>query len=290
MKKTALLTCLLFFVTLAPTALAAQSSPARNATPPGQLNKGSNSNSKAVQAQSNSNSNSNKSSSNQGPSEKSGKSMDIKDRIATAVGSLKSRHRHVIGRITALGTNSITLATINGTTINVTVDSNTKYFDWKGPKKAATLASLKVGDRLSVVGLSSGQNSGLAVLIYRLVEPERHGALFGTISAINIASSSALSTIRGTAATSSATVTLRLRTGTSAAVLINPNTKLKISGFKTSTLQDLKIGQKAVATGIFDNLSNLVAKHFVVLAHGMIKGNNPASGSATPATSSNKLR
>lgn len=282
MKKTALLTALLLFVTLTPTVLAETSTLGRSSTPPGLLKKAE---TKPITTKTT------------GADKKSEKSMDIKTRIATPVGTLKDRNRHIIGKITALGSNSFTLLANNNAAINVTVDSNTKYFDWQGPKKAITFASLKVGNRLSVVGIAPGESSGVAVIIYRLVEPERHAAYFGTITKIDIASSSATGSANllgkktkpATASAVLATITLRLRIGTSAAVLITRDTKFKITGLKNALLSDLKIGQKVVTTGILDTLNNLIAKNFIVIANGRITDNNSsASGSAHPASNSAK--
>lgn len=255
MKKMVLLTGFLIFVTFTPAVLAQTPTRLRATTPSETI---------AEQAQ------------------------QLNDRIATNVATLKNKNRHIVGKITTVGSNSITLLPGSGLPVTVTVGATTKIYDYVGGKKIITFNDLKVGNQVAVVGIEPNERSGIAILIFKLTEPVKHQALFGTITKIDIATASAKVS---TSSASLATLTVTLKVGTGAQVIITKDTKINIPTISKPTLKDLKLGQKAVATGIIDSQKGFLANKFIVIGQGTL---NPtpsiATGSARQETQSGSNR
>jgi hypothetical protein len=209
-------------------------------------------------------------------SQPAGRADEIKDRIATRVAETRSQTHFVVGKIVTIDRPNLVVNLTGGRSLNVQTDSKTKFFDMTLPtRKTTTLANLRVGERVAVIGLSPADSSGLAKIIMKLPAERLRTTLLGTITKIETATASGRLQAEST---SSATVTLRHRSGTSSAILISADTKLKIRSVTSPTVASLKVGQKAVVTGP-KGVDPMPASNFHVL------GDDPrANREATPST------
>lgn len=251
MKKMVLLMGFLVFVTFTPAVLAQTPNRLRTSTPSGTI---------AEQAE------------------------GLKNRLSTEVVILKNKNRHTSGKITAISSHTITILAGSGFPVTVTVGTTTKFFDYQENKKIITFNDLKIGNQIAVVGLEPTDRSGIAIFIYRLADPRHHQALFGTVTKVDVATASAKV---GTPSAALATVTLSLKIGSNAQVVITKDTKLSLPGVSKPTLKDLKPGQKVVTTGIINNQTGFLAGKFIIIGQGVLTPTpNIATGSARAATQS----
>ncbi len=185
----------------------------------------------------------------------------VRDKVATQVAEIKSRSQFLTGKIASITGTSLVITQTSGQTVTLETTSTTKFIDLTLTKKTITLANLKKGDDVAAVGLAPTDRVGTAKLIAKIPVRVSRTTLVGTITNVQIATGSAA------LKNPSATVTLRVKTGTSSAVLVNNSAKLKIQGSDTPTLTDLKVGQRALVTGAKG--TPLTATNFFVI------GQNP---------------
>jgi preprotein translocase subunit YajC len=69
----------------------------------------------------------------------------------------------VVGKVTAVNGNTITLQTKNGTTWTITVNNDTQYLKDGQP---AALSDVQVGSQIAVVGLKTGDNALTAMVVH----------------------------------------------------------------------------------------------------------------------------
>lgn len=202
----------------------------------------------------------------------------VREKVATRVSEIKSNSKFVSGKITLLTDTTLTIQPTGEPSITVTTSSTTKFIDLLTTKRTITIKSLRAGDLVSVVGVSPAESSGTARLVARTLSPKTRATLVGTVTNVQMATSSGILKT----ATSSAEITLKVKTGTSSAVLVNTTTKLKITGLIAPTLNDLKVGQRALVTGAKG--APFTASNFVVISQNSLVTPTPSKVSTKSAT------
>ena len=208
----------------------------------------------------------------------------LKEKISTTSSNLKKssavfKKTHVWGTVKTITDTSITIETNQGSLKTVFTDDFTKFFsiDTAG-RSTIKLADLKVGDRVSVVGVSKDDSSGTAKFIVRKNNPsaKRH-AILGKVKTVS---------------TSSLTLTHLVQTDREFIVNVGNDTTVKIKGADdaAAAFKDIKAGDVVVAVGVPDKNGAIAATKIFVIPGGFKgvapkEGTSSASPSATPSAS-----
>jgi molybdopterin-binding protein len=202
----------------------------------------------------------------------------LKKDLATKSSEKKSsgaiyKRSHVFGTITDIKNQTLTIETKKGSIKTVFTDEFTEFYSVgaKG-KSSVSLEELKVGDRISVVGIGKDDTDGSAKFIVRQSKSisKRH-ALLGKIKKIS---------------GNTLTLTHITQTGREFTILVNKEVVIKLKGVEgDSAIEDLKKGDVIVATGNINKKGSLVANKIFVVP-GKREGLKPkeSTKSATPSS------
>ena len=200
----------------------------------------------------------------------------LKEKIATQSSSLKKaaatfKRTHVTGTLKSIADTSLTIETNRGEVKNVFTDDFTKFFsvDDKG-KTTIKLKDLKVGDKVSVVGVGKDDIDGIAkfIMVLKSTVAKRH-AILGKVKEID---------------GSSITLTHLTQTDREFSVVVSKDAKIKIKGAdENAKVTDIQKDDVIIAVGTVDKNGTISgSKIFVVPA----KRETPktSTGSATPSS------
>ena len=201
------------------------------------------------------------------------KASEIKDNSQELREKLRSRRGHVFGTITSISGTTINIETKKETVKTIFTDNVTKFVQvGQGGKKTIALSDLKVGDKISAVGIAKDENSGLARFVVKFNRSilRRH-AVFGTVKSI---SKDAL------------TLTHLIYTDKIFTVKTTTDTKIKIKDIENASLSDIKVGDRVAASGTIDNKGVITAKRIFVIPGNFagVKEKESTSSATTSAT------
>ena len=195
----------------------------------------------------------------------------LREQLATKSSDLKKAasnpSSHIFGTLSAISKSSFTVETRQGGLTTVFTDDLTKFYSiGEKSKSVITLADLKVGDKVSVVGLGKDNIVGTAKSVVKINKPiTKRSAVAGKVKSID-----------GT----SLTLTHIIHTDRTFTVNVASETMIKIKGKETATLADIKVGDFIVAAGSVDEKGILTAKRVFVIG---VKPKE-ATKSATPSS------
>lgn len=199
---------------------------------------------------------------------------EIKEKLATQSankGASVFKRAHVFGTITATADSSLTVETVKSGLKTIFTDEFTKFFsvDSKG-RSTIKFEDLKVGDRVSAIGVGKDDTSGEAKFIIRQnqVAAKRH-ALLGKVKE---ADGAAL------------TLTHLVQADREFAVNIASGATIKIKGREEASVTDIKADDVVVAVGAVASDGTLSATRLFVVP-GRFEGTEPkeSTTSATPS-------
>jgi hypothetical protein len=202
----------------------------------------------------------------------------LKDKLATKSSELKKsstifKRTHVFGTITSISGTILTVETKRGDIKTVFTDDFTKFFSVANKGRSSIkIGDLKIGDRISAVGVGKDDTDGNAKFVVRLKRTisKRH-ALLGKVKEID-----------GKAVTLSHLT----QTDREFSIVIVKGTKIKIKGQEESaSVNDIKVGDVVVAVGTV-NKGGTIAATKIFIVPGKREGLKPkeSTGSATPSS------
>lgn len=184
------------------------------------------------------------------------------------------RRSHIKGEITAISGTTITLQTKKEEIKTVFTNEETKFIQiQKGGKKDITISDLKVGDRIAAVGIAKDEANGIAKFVVRLDKPDKNKhSVFGEVKKVS-----------GSEITISHIIH---KDKPETTVKVTDDTKIKIKGKESASIEDVKVGDKVAASGTVDDKGVIIAKRLFVIP-GKASGVKPqeATKSATPSSS-----
>lgn len=200
----------------------------------------------------------------------------LKEKISTQSSSLKKaaatfKRTHVTGTLKSIDGTSLTIEANRGEVKNVFTDDFTKFFsiDSKG-KSLIKLENLKIGDKVSIVGVGKDDIDGVAkfVIVIKSTVAKRH-AILGKVKEID---------------GSSITLTHLTQTDREFAVIVSKEAKIKIKGQdENAKVTDIQKDDVIIAVGTVDKNGTISANKLFVVP---VKRETPkaATGSATPSS------
>ncbi len=202
----------------------------------------------------------------------------LKEKISTQSSSLKKaaatfKKTHVTATVASIDNTTLTVQTNRGELKNVFTNDFTKFFsvDGKG-KTTIKLKDLKVGDKVSVVGIGKDDVSGIAKFVMVLKSPiaKRH-AILGKVKEID---------------GSSITLTHLTQTDREFSIVIGKDAKIKIKGQdEDAKITDIQKDDVIIAVGTVDKNGTINAnKIFVVPTKRETKKPAASTESATPSS------
>ena len=201
---------------------------------------------------------------------------NLKEKISTQSSSLKKaaatfKKTHVTATITSIVDTTLTIETNRGEIKNVFTDDFTKFFsvDGKG-KTTIKLKDLKVGDRVSVVGIGRDDIDGQAkfVMVLKSTVAKRH-AILGKVKEID---------------GSSITLTHLTQTDREFSVVVSKNAEIKIKKQdEVGKITDIKKDDIIIAVGTVDKNGTISATKLFVVP-GKRETPKTSTDSATPSS------
>jgi len=201
----------------------------------------------------------------------------LRERLATKSAELKkaisiSARSHVFGSLTAISGSSITMETKSGGLITVFTDDLTKFLAIGDQGKSEiAFSDLRLGDKVSVVGVSKDSTVGSAKFVIRIGKSlVKRAAVAGKVKSIDGAS---------------LTLTHIIHTDRTFTINTTSETKIKVKGKENATLADVKVDDIVVASGTVDEKGVIAAKRIFVIPGGFV-GAKPkeSTKSATPSS------
>ena len=201
----------------------------------------------------------------------------LKDELSTKSADLKKsgsiyKRSHVFGTITAIADSTVTIETKRGDVKDVFTDDFTKFFSvGTGGKTTIALENLKVGDRVSAVGISADDTGGKAKFVVRIAKSasKRH-AVLGKVKSVS---------------GSTLTLTHLTQTDREFTVVVAADAAIKIKGTDgTASVSDIQKDDVIVAVGTVGKTGTITAKRIFVVP-GKREGLQPkeSTSSATPS-------
>ena len=204
--------------------------------------------------------------------EKIKKELSTKSADLKKTGSIYKRS-HVFGTISAISNSTITIETKRGDVKDVFTDDFTKFFSvGKGGRSSIKFEDLKIGEKVSVVGIGSDDTSGKARFVVRIAKPitKRH-AVLGKIKNIS---------------GNTLTLTHLTQTDREFTVIVGEGANIKIkSRDESKKVSDIKKDDVIVAVGTVGKKGTITANKIFVVP-GKREGLKPtdSTDSATPSS------
>jgi len=200
----------------------------------------------------------------------------LKEQISTSSPELKKnssslKRTHVFGIIESIEDTTLTVDTNKGLKTAFTDDFTKFIFIDQEGRKGITLTDLKIGDKVSVVGVGKDDTNGLAKFVIVQNKPfaKRH-ALLGKVKEIS---------------ETSLILTHLTRTDRKFMINITNDTTIKIKGVDEASIADIKVGDIMIVSGSVNNEGTINAEKIFVVP-GKFKGVEPkeSTKSATPSS------
>lgn len=202
----------------------------------------------------------------------------LKEKISTQSSSLKKaaatfKKTHVSATIISINNTALTVQTNSGELKDVFTDDFTKFFSVEGKGKTTIkLKDLKVGDKVSVIGIGKDDVGGAAKFVMVLKNPvaKRH-AVLGKVKEID---------------GNSITITHLTQTDREFSAVVDKAAKIKIKGQdENGKITDIQKDDVVIAVGTVDKNGTISAnKIFVVPAKRETKKPAGSTESATPSS------
>ncbi len=144
------------------------------------------------------------------------------------------------GKVTAEGSNTLTIKTRDDSTFTVNATSATII---EIPRTVRTLADIDVNDRVYITGTKSGSTITASV-IYFMPENVKPAKAKGTVTSV-------------TTTSGGATVTVQNKDGQTATVNVTEDTQIKTANNQVGTTADIQVGTKVKLFGLWDSVLNV---------------------------------
>ena len=201
----------------------------------------------------------------------------LKEELSTKSADLKKsgsiyKRSHVFGTITAIADSTVTIETKRGDVKDVFTDDFTKFFSvGAGGKTTIAFENLKVGDKISAVGISSDDTGGKAKFVVRIAKSvsKRH-AVLGKVKSVS---------------GSTLTLTHLTQTDREFTVVVAAGAAIKIKGTAgAASVSDIQKDDVIIAVGTVGSNGTITARRLFVVP-GKREGLQPkeSTSSATPS-------